>query len=220
LNREELVGLVCRPVGRDRHLAAGRSERARGLAGADHGAGAARHIELGFDAGLWPHEAAFGLEVDRVVVGEPERREARPGGAAVEHLVRYAVLLRRPDGCAEKVRVLVVRGARAAARDHRHTVLGQNVAAGRLLELAPDFVRAARELSVHRALTAGEPGNARFPVARAEGVRRREAVDAEHGFPRSGELPGGGRSHGAQSEHDRIEHSWLRHSRSPFLAEA
>ncbi len=79
-------------------------------------------------------------------------------------------------------------------------VIGEQVAAGFVLDLAPELVRAHHERDVVRALADGEAGHACVAVRGAEGVRRRELVDPEDGLPAFGELVERGAAHRAQAQ--------------------
>src|SRR5262249_16242684 len=85
---------------------------------------------------------------------------------------------------------------------------------GLRLELAPDLVATRGERRIFRPLAAGDASDPRIAMGRAEFVRRRVLVDAQHLGAALCQLIGSGGAHGAQTEqHDVIG---CRHSVESF----
>ena len=109
--------------------------------GAERGGG----LQLGLHASLRTHEAAHGIVVGRVAVGDIEGGVALPERRAVEKLVAHLGGLCRGHGGIEEPGDAVVGRALAAAGNRQEAVLGQQLQAGLGLELAPDLVAARGE---------------------------------------------------------------------------
>src|SRR5207244_4379126 len=91
------------------------------------------------------------------------------------------------------------------AQYHQSTVAAQQGCSRQLLDLSPYLMRAKRQGRVMLSFADGKTGDARVAMGRSTAVWRRESIDAKHAISALGELVGGGASHGAKAEHDRVD---------------
>ena len=141
-------------------------------------------------------EARTLLEHGQLAGGRGERREAGPHGVGLQHLVRQIPLLRRPEASGER---------RAVRRPQVETTgEGEQVGAGLLLRLGPQLVGPQQQRDVRGVLEVGLPDDPRTPVARAPVVGGGEPLQPEHALAPGGEVPGSGRAHPAEPDHDHV----------------
>ena len=170
------------------------------LVQAQIGAQCFRLLQLGAHASLGTHEAADGVVVGLVALGDIEGGIACPDCRRVENLVVELRQLGGSDGGSAKIRHAVIGSPLPRSEDDQQAVLREQVDTQLGLELAPDLVRAHGEGRIFRPLAAGDAGDARVAVGRAEFMRRRVAIDPQHLRAAPGQLVGGGGAHGAQAQ--------------------
>ena len=110
--------------------------------------------------------------------------------------MRQAVLLRRPERAGEDLAVL---------GPHVQPAGQVEEPAPRLpLERLPELVRPVEQGHVVGVLEVGQPDHARLAVRAAAVVARREAVEAEHLRPATGEMVEGRASRAARPDDDAV----------------
>lgn len=162
--------------------------------------------QLRGDAGFRADEPADTIDIGPLVVAYREGGVSGPDLRGIETLECDPGLPCDPLGRAEEVFAVMGFGGRRTADDDQ-PVLGQQflACAELVLDLAPDLVGAPRECGVGRTFAAGYAGDPGLAMARAERVRRLEAVDAEHAGAALRELVGRGGAHGTEPEDDDVE---------------
>src|SRR3954469_12468935 len=119
--------------------------------------------------------------------------------------MRDTVALGCVDRALQELRVAMRTGACARPGDHQKAVLHEQLFAAVALELAPDFMRAPRELRVLRTFAAGEPGDPGLAMGRAFVMRRRKLIDAEHFSSALGELVQARTAHRAETDDNDVK---------------
>src|SRR6478735_6356527 len=115
-------------------------------------------------------EPGVRFEICAVAHEHVKRRVALSDLGAGHHLVRDTGPLRRLDGGAEEVRVLVIGRARTFAGNDQRAVLDEQRGPRVRFKLAPNLMRTARELRVFGAFAASEAGDARFTMTRSHAM--------------------------------------------------
>ena len=185
------------PRGGDAHAAAGDWRPVEHpFVRMDLGAGGHRQAGMGDDRALRQHEATVRLEHGGKIVRQAITGKAGIDLSAGQNVVRQAMLA---AGFARAQEDVAVGGAGVQRPGGDEQLL-----AGGLRRLAPQFEGALEQRHIGRVLVIGEADDARDAVRGALCMGDVEAFEPEHPFAAAGQLPARRRAHAADPDHDHV----------------